>query len=79
MVAGREPGRASIWRREKAKNRSGEEMPEEGLIALALESDCPGLLLLVMCLLTFLLGAFINFHDKMGITLFLVVVMQTQR
>lgn len=34
-------GRASIWRREEAKNRkSGEEMAEEGLIALAPESDC---------------------------------------
>lgn len=34
-------GRASVWRREEDKNRkSGEEMAEEGLIALAPESDC---------------------------------------
>lgn len=40
-VAGSGPGRTSVQRREEAKNRrSGEEMAEEDLIALAPESDC---------------------------------------
>lgn len=60
MVAGRGPGRASVRRREKGKNRSREEMAEEGLIALALEPDCPGLLLLATCLLPSPLGASIS-------------------
>lgn len=54
------PGRARVGRREKAKNRSGEEMAQEGLIAPALESNCPGLLLLAMCLPAFPLGASIS-------------------
>lgn len=40
-MVGRGPGRASVWRREEAKNRrSGEEMAEESQIALAPEPDC---------------------------------------
>ena len=54
MVAG-VGGRASVWRREKAKNRSGEEMAEEGLIALALESTVQVCFYLLCIYLLFLL------------------------
>ena len=65
-----------MWGREDAKKKE-EEMAEEGLIALAPESDCPALPLTCYVTLTFSYRSF-HFHHKMGITLFHRVVKQSQ-
>lgn len=65
-VAWSRPGRVSVWKREEAKNRrSGEQMAEEGMIALGLESDC--LVLSLTCYVTLCCWSFTS-HHKMGIT-----------